>query len=83
MNGAEFYWQSIALQQFDFAGREALAAAVQALTLQDWKDYYERVFLQQRHSLQVVAPGKGASCPGATFMCITPPRPSSTGMRPT
>jgi secreted Zn-dependent insulinase-like peptidase len=54
---AEFYWQSIAKKQYQFDGRENLARAVQALTPESWRSYYERVFLEQPHSLQVVAPG--------------------------
>ncbi|MFC1579177.1 insulinase family protein, partial [Pseudomonadota bacterium] len=53
---AEFYWQSIAIKQFDFNSRQALAEAVEAFTLDSWKGYYSRVFLEQPHSLQVVAP---------------------------
>jgi insulysin len=60
---AEFYWQSIAQQQWDFDSRQRLADAVTALTLPQWKAYYDRVFLQQRHSLRVVAPGKWETVP--------------------
>jgi insulysin len=60
---AEFYWQSIARKQWDFAGREALAAAVQELTLESWSDYFQQVFLEQRHSLQAVTPGKWGTLP--------------------
>ena len=54
---AEFYWQSIAYKQLDFAGREAMAKAVEAFTLDSWQSYYRRVFAGRQHSLQVVAPG--------------------------
>jgi secreted Zn-dependent insulinase-like peptidase len=47
---AEFYWQSIAKKQWDFDAREALAEAVEALTLE---------------SLQVVTPGKWKKFPEA------------------
>lgn len=60
---AEFYWQSIARKQWDFNGRKALAAAVEDLTLESWLAYYNRVFLAQRHSLQVVTPGQWDSLP--------------------
>jgi insulysin len=60
---AEYYWQAIARKEFDFNGRQELADAVAALTLPEWKAYYERVFLQQRHSLQVVAPGRWGVMP--------------------
>jgi insulysin len=60
---AEFYWQSIARKQWDFASREALAAAVQELTLASWSDYFQQVFLEQRHSLQAVTPGKWGTLP--------------------
>jgi secreted Zn-dependent insulinase-like peptidase len=62
---AEFYWQSIAKKQWDFDAREALAEAVEALTLESWAAYYQRVFLSQRHSLQVVTPGKWKKFPAA------------------
>ncbi|MCB1843248.1 MAG: insulinase family protein [Halioglobus sp.] len=62
---AEFYWSSIARKRYDFDGRETLAAAVEALTLDDWRDYYTRVFLNKRHSLQVVAPGRFGVLPPA------------------
>jgi len=55
---ADFYWHSILRRQWDFDGRDALAGAVEALSLEDWEEYYRRVFLRQRHSLQVVAPGR-------------------------
>jgi insulysin len=60
---AEFYWQSIARKQFDFDGRQALADAVNALTLESWLAYYNRVFVEERHSLLVVAPGKWDQLP--------------------
>lgn len=60
---AEFFWQSIAKKQYDFAGRERLAAAVEELSLEDWQAYYQQVFLDQPHSLQVVAPGRWQSLP--------------------
>lgn len=60
---AEFYWQSIAKKQYQFDGREALARAVQVLAMASWHEYYDRVFLRQRHSLQVVAPGKRGVLP--------------------
>jgi secreted Zn-dependent insulinase-like peptidase len=63
---AEFYWQSIAKKQYDFDGREALADAVRALSREEWLEYFNRVFMTRRHSLQVVAPGRwGELLPGA------------------
>jgi secreted Zn-dependent insulinase-like peptidase len=64
---AEFYWQSIARKQWDFDGREALAQAVEQLTLEQWEAYYQRVFLAQRHSLKVVAPGKWQQLPQGSY----------------
>ncbi len=63
----EYYWQAIARKEWDFAGRQTLADAVGALTLDSWKAYYEKVFLNQRHSLQVVAPGKWDLLPKGNF----------------
>ena len=62
---AEFYWQSIARKQFDFAGRQQLADAVETLTMEEWQAYFQRVFLTQRHSLQVVTPGKWKTLPSS------------------
>lgn len=62
---AEFYWQSIAKKQFDFDGREALASAIEAMTLAQWQDYYSEVFLNNRRSLQVAAPGAKGALPEA------------------
>jgi secreted Zn-dependent insulinase-like peptidase len=66
MERAEFYWQSIARKQYDFLGREQLADAVGGFTRDEWLEYYNRVFLQQRHSLQVVAPGRWDKLPTAS-----------------
>ena len=65
MERAEFYWQSIARKQYDFLGREQLADAVRGFNRDEWLEYYNRVFLQQRHSLQVVAPGRWDTLPAA------------------
>ena len=63
----EYLWQAIARQDLDFAERQTLAAAVEAITLDSWRVYYERVFLAQRHSLQVVAPGSRGILPEGDF----------------
>lgn len=60
---AGFYWQSIATKQFDFDGRQALADAVEAFTLDSWRAYYQLTFLEQAHSMQVVAPGRWGKFP--------------------
>jgi secreted Zn-dependent insulinase-like peptidase len=60
---AEFYWQSIAKKEFAFDGRQQLAAAVGALTLEDWNTYFTDVFRAQRRSLLVVAPGRAQALP--------------------
>ena len=63
----EYFWQAIARQDLDFTGRQTLAAAVEAITLDSWRRYYERVFIAQRHSLQVVAPGRQGIVPEGKF----------------
>lgn len=55
---AEFYWQSIGKKRYDFSGRKQLAQAVEELTLEEWTGYFRQVFIEQRRSLQVVAPGR-------------------------
>jgi len=34
------------------------------MALDDWRRYFDAVFMQQRRSLLVVAPGKAAAVPG-------------------
>jgi len=63
----EYFWQAIARKEWDFAGRQTLADSVQALTLPRWRAYYEDVFMKNRHSLQVVAPGKWGLLPKGDF----------------
>ncbi len=60
---AEFFWQSIAKKQYDFDGRQNLAGAIRNLTLDNWLAYYNKTFMEQRHSLQVVAPGQWDKLP--------------------
>ena len=60
---AEFYWQSIAKNQFEFDDKRQLADAVNAFTMDEWLAYFDRVFLNQRHSLQVVTPGRWGELP--------------------
>ena len=64
---AGFYWQSIAMKQPEFDGRQQLAAAVEGFDLESWLGYYRQVFQQQRHSLQVIAPGRWDSLPQGKF----------------
>lgn len=60
---AEFYWQSLARKQFDFDSRERMAEAIGRLDREQWLAYFEAHFLQQRHSLQVAAPGSRGVLP--------------------
>ncbi|MFK8050502.1 MAG: insulinase family protein [Halioglobus sp.] len=64
---AEFYWQSIAKKQSDFSGRETMAKAVEGLSQESWSQYFQAVFLDERHSLQVIAPGKWGDLPAGDF----------------
>ena len=67
---AEHYWRSIARKEYDFAGPETMAGAVEAITLHDWTSYYADVFIAQRHALQVVAPGRRGKLPEGRFEVI-------------
>ncbi len=60
---AELYWQSIAKKQFEFDDKQQLADAVNDFTMEEWLAYFDRVFLNQRHSLQVVTPGRWDELP--------------------
>lgn len=64
---ADFYWQSIATSQFDFDGRKQMADAVKSFSLDQWSAYYQRVFVEQAHSLQVVAPGRWKTFPKGDY----------------
>ena len=64
---ADFYWQSIANKQFDFDARQQLAQAAEAFSLASWKAYYQQVFIDRPHSLQVVAPGRWKRLPKGHF----------------
>jgi len=64
---ADFYWQSIATKQVDFDGREQMADAVRSFNLEQWLAYYQRVFIEQAHSLQVVAPGRWQTLPAGEY----------------
>ncbi len=76
---AEYYWQSIAKRQYDFNSRRELADAINALTLESWTDYYQRVFLDHRHSLQAVAPGKWGTFPEGSSKRFDEPAAIRTG----
>jgi secreted Zn-dependent insulinase-like peptidase len=60
---AEFFWQSIARQEYDFDSRTRLAEAVDAIELAQWSSHYRDVFRAQPASLQVVAPGRWSELP--------------------
>ena len=60
---AEFFWQSIARQEYDFDSRSQLAAAVEEIDLQQWSSHYREVFREQPRSLRVVAPGRWEELP--------------------
>lgn len=60
---AEFFWQSIARQEYDFDSRTRLAEAVEAIDLGRWSSHYREVFREQPRSLQVVAPGRWEALP--------------------
>ncbi len=67
---ADYYWRAINLRRLDFDSRNHLAEAVRALSLEDWSAYYRQTFLEQRRSLQVLAPGRWGTFPdtsGAIF----------------
>jgi insulysin len=64
---ADFYWQSIANKQLGFDSRQQLAEAVEAFSLESWRAYYQAVYIDRPHSLQVVAPGRWKRLPGGDF----------------
>lgn len=67
---AAYYWRAIDGKRYDFASRQQLADAVDALTMADWKAYFQREFIEQPKALQVVSPGKWQALPqvsGPTF----------------
>ena len=62
---AGFFWQSMAEGHYDFDSRQQIADAIEALDYEGWLEYANRVFMRQRQSLLLVAPGKWAALPAA------------------
>jgi len=62
---ADFYWQSIALREWDFDRPERLAAAVRAIDYEAWQDYYRQTFLEERRSFLGVSAGARDALPEA------------------
>lgn len=60
---AAYYWRSIANKRLSFASRRELAAAVEALTLENWQAYFRAVFIEQPRALQVVSAGQWGKLP--------------------
>lgn len=54
---AEFYWQSIAFREWGFDGPEKLAAAIEAISYAEWREAYQRLFLDGPRSLLVFSAG--------------------------
>ena len=52
---------------------------MRATPLADWKAYFERVFLKQRHALQVVAPGKWGIVPNGDARAYAPAEATKRG----
>lgn len=59
MERAEFYWQSIAFREWDYAGTTALAAAVESIDYATWKASFVETFVESPRS--VVAFSEGAT----------------------
>jgi secreted Zn-dependent insulinase-like peptidase len=62
---AEYYWQSMANKRYEFDGREKMVDALKNISLEEWQNYFDRVFMDRRHSLQVIAPGRWGDLPAA------------------
>jgi insulysin len=60
---AEFYWQAIAFRDWSFDEPQRLAAAVQAITYEQWLAFYARHLLEKPRSLLAVAPGERGVLP--------------------
>ena len=61
---SEYFWREIARQELDFESRELLAAAVSSIGFEQWRTWYQRVLIDERASLTVVAPGHLGEVPG-------------------
>lgn len=60
---AEFYWQSIAVREWDFDGTRQLADALETISYEAWQSAYERLFLQRPRSLLIYSAGAKAAAP--------------------
>jgi secreted Zn-dependent insulinase-like peptidase len=62
---AEYYWQSMANKRYEFDGREKMVDALKKISHEEWENYFNRVFMDRRHSLKVIAPGRWSDLPEA------------------
>ncbi|MDP5069602.1 MAG: insulinase family protein, partial [Congregibacter sp.] len=60
---AEFYWQAIAFREWRFDSPQQMAAAVSALSFEDWQASYRTLFLEQPRSLLTLSAGAKPDVP--------------------
>ena len=60
---SDYFWQEIARRELDFASRDRLATAVGAIDFGHWRDWYQRVLLDDRASLLAVSSGRWGEVP--------------------
>jgi insulysin len=65
---SEYFWQEIARRQLDFASRQRMMAAVEAVSFSQWRDWFAMIALQQRSSIAVVAPGHWQELPAGALV---------------
>jgi insulysin len=57
---AEFFWSSMGQGDYSFESRDKLAAAVEAITYENWLEFFRAEFIDSPRSLLVIAPGQFA-----------------------
>ncbi|GAB5413112.1 MAG: insulinase family protein [Congregibacter sp.] len=72
MEQAEFYWQSIAFREWDYAGATSLAAAVEAIDYETWKADFQTLFVESPRSIIAFSEGAKGESPELDVMYSSP-----------
>ena len=62
---AAYYWKEIDRNSLEFDTRERVAAAIEAVSFDDWRAWYRQHVLEQPASLVIAAPGTSGELPDA------------------
>ncbi|MEP5766241.1 MAG: insulinase family protein [Halieaceae bacterium] len=63
---SDYFWGQIAKRELNFDSRQKLAAAVRAITFEQWQEWFKQVLIEQPASLVVTALGQWEEMPPGT-----------------